>query len=150
AHLDSALARSLGLNPSLVLEILDGIVGLWSLACWRDSATGETARHALASAAEAVTEMEDSGWLARFPEQFPEVPDLGAYWNAQMALEAFRLGYVDADSLATLRKEFERLSGGEGPVVRSLARPYRGAVDYREDDGGVALNGLFLGAGDGF
>ncbi len=146
-YLDTALQRALGLNPGVVLEILDGIVAVWSLSTWRDAMPEEIGGPALASAAEATAHIEDAGMHERFPGQLPEVRELGAYWTAQMAVLAFRRGLAGATELAAARRLFHELSQSGAPVVRSLARPYGNALDYRDEADGVVLNGLFVVTG---
>jgi hypothetical protein len=148
-YLEAALQRALALNPGIVLEILDGIVAVWSLSAWRDAVPEEIGGLALASAAEAAAQIEDAGMCDRFPDQLPEVRELGAYWTAQMAVLAFRRTLAGAPELAAARRLFEQLAQSDARVVRALARPYGKALDYRDEDGGVALAGLFFSTGPG-
>lgn len=146
-YLDAALPRALQLNPGVVLEILDAIVAVWSLSVWRDAVPEEIGGLALASAAEAAARIEDAGMDERFPGQLPEVRELGAYWTAHVAVLAYQRGMAGARELAAARRLFDQLSQSDARVVRSLARPWRDALDYRDEAGGVVLNGLFLGLG---
>ena len=147
ALLGSAVDRSARVNPGIALETIDGLIALWGLATWRDALPPHVGRLALTTAAETVAMLDDFQMFERFPGQMPEVRELGAYWSAQVEVEAFRQGLVGEDELASAHDTFGKLSRCDATVVRSLAARYQSAIAYKRDPGGVALNGLFLSVG---